>query len=62
MDELVIAHLFIILGVFTTNVYKNCLVNISKPFICLQQAFEIKQEESNQVGALLFLILNALLA
>jgi len=41
LDELVIARLFIILGVFTTNVYKNCSVNISKTFICLQQALEI---------------------
>lgn len=61
LGELVIAHLLIILGVFTTNVHKNFLVNIFKTFICLQQAFEIKQEESNQVRALPFLTLNAFL-
>lgn len=61
LDELVIVHLFIILGIFTTNVHKNFLVNIFKTFICLQQAFEIKQEESNQVRALLFLTLNVFL-
>lgn len=57
MVELLIALLFITLRVFTTNVYKNCLLNIS----CLPQAIEIKQEESNQVKSLLFLILNTFL-